>query len=70
MFHVSVIMLPEVLFCTKMISGTYKVPWGTAFIRAKEEGFIYEEKRTVNGQVKSVAVWKHNPILLGKGKNK
>lgn len=36
----SAVIMPEILFRVSVVSANFHVPWGTAFIRLKEEGFI------------------------------
>jgi len=48
------VVMPEMLMRVAMISHHFKVPWGTAFIRCHEEGYIvqnddhYEWKKEIS----------------------
>jgi len=37
------IVMPELLMRVSMISHHFKAPWGTAFIRCQEEGYIVQK---------------------------
>lgn len=37
------VILPEIMFRSSIVANTYFVPWGCAYIRLRDEGFIVEE---------------------------
>lgn len=48
----SAIIMPEILFRVSYVSIQFHVPWGTAFIRLKEEGYIIKNSD-------GIFVWVH-----------